>query len=237
MKEVLINGRWPLKLPDHRADRPQWPWWEATRLAAMNHFIKPGMRVYDIGSEEGDFPALIAKWIGPKGTIHLFEPNPKVWPNIRAIFEANNLDNQVYFVGFAGDKTTIKPQQPDWEKAGDPWPECAYGEVIGDHGFMNLSERPDIPTIKIDDGAIPPVHVITIDTEGSELRVLTGAAKTLQESQPIVFVSIHPEFMKDMYGDTKEDLLAFMASLGYNDTFLSADHEEHWLFHPERSFH
>jgi hypothetical protein len=59
---TLINGRWPLLLPDHRAARPSWGWWEATRLAAMHHFIQPGDVVYDVGAEEGDFPCLFSTW-------------------------------------------------------------------------------------------------------------------------------------------------------------------------------
>lgn len=236
MIPTKINGRWELLLPEHRHDRPQWPWWEATRLAAMHHFIKPGMNVYDIGAEEGDFPALYAKWIGKNGTIALWEPNPKVWPNIRAIFEANDLDNHIYFVGFAGDKNNLLPKKFKFE--GKDWPDCAYGEIIGDHGFMNLSERSDIPTMKIDETSeFYPPDIITIDTEGSELRVLHGAEETLKQYRPIVFVSIHPDFMREMYGDDEFALHQFMKNLGYHETFLTEDHEEHWLFHPERSFH
>lgn len=245
--KTLINGRWPLILPKHRADRPQWPWWEATRLAAMRHFIRENDVVFDIGAEEGDFPALFASW---GAQVVMFEPNPKVWPNIKYIFDENGLKPRACVAAFAGeddywpsdselfsgaDQLDIRNGSVEFKKS-DGWPDCADGELIGDHGFMNLSERPDIPRVRIDSVGIVP-QVITIDTEGSELRVLRGAEETLTKHRPIVFVSVHGEFMFEQYEDQEEDLHKFMKDRGYHGTFLTKDHEEHWLFHPERSFH
>lgn len=247
MIKTTINGRWDLLLPEHRHDRPSWPWWEATRLAAMHHFIKPGDVVYDIGAEEGDFPALYASW-GAK--VVLFEPNPKVWPNIRAIFEANNLEPYGYHVGFAGDRDYWPSDQMQPGAVVDmtrpyskpqrfkDWPECAYGEIIGDHGFMNLSERPDIITTKIDSFSNDKKpNIITIDTEGSELNVLEGAKETLVKYRPIVFVSVHAEFMKDMYDTSPSMIDHLFEEIGYHKTYLGSDHEDHIMYHPERSYH
>lgn len=239
---VQINGRrdWALILPAHRAARPEWPWWEATRLAAMWHHLAGGARkhqtevVYDIGSEEGDLPALWAKW---GCNVVAFEPNPRVWPNIKLIWEANDLEEwlRACFVGFAA--------QDDHGGGGlwisevdEPvrWPSYADGEVIGDHGFLNLSERPDVKRTTIDTVATltwPPT-AITIDVEGAELEVLKGATRTLAEHRPKVWVSIHPEFMADMYGQEAAEVHELMADHGYDEQFLTIDHEHHWMFLP-----
>ena len=51
---VHVNGRWPLWLPEHRAARPEWPWWEAARLSAMHHVLgQGGHTVWDVGAEIG----------------------------------------------------------------------------------------------------------------------------------------------------------------------------------------
>ena len=89
MREVTINGRWPVIMPDHRADRPEWSTgWEVERLHSMHLAIRPADTVYDIGTEEGDLSALLGTWCA---RLHMFEPNPRVWPNVRAIWEANSL--------------------------------------------------------------------------------------------------------------------------------------------------
>lgn len=231
---VLVNGRWELILPKHRADRPEWPWWEATRLAAMRTVIGPGSVVYDVGAEEGDFPALWASW---GASVVLAEPNPKVWPNIKLVWTANELpDPLLAWCGFLG-------AEPDGAvnvaALQGRWPLSASGPVIGDHGFCQLGERPDLPTTTLDvlvaSGLTPPT-VVTMDVEGSEHLVLSGAVETIREHGPEVFVSIHPEFALHHYGlrDAVEWHRGFFGSLGYEETFLAIDHEHHWWFRPRK---
>jgi FkbM family methyltransferase len=239
-RKVWINGRWPLLLPEHRAARPEWPWWEATRLAAMRTVIDDTSVVWDVGAEEGDFPALWASW---GARVVMAEPNPRVWPNIALIWRANELPDPLLcwsgFLGAETDAAATVPGVAEQALAGR-WPASADGPVIGDHGFCQLGERPDLPTTRIDwlveMGAAPPT-VLTMDVEGSELHVLRGAASTLLEHRPDVFVSIHPEFMEHHYGIVGgvASIRAFMRDHGYEEdrhVFLSIDHEHHWWFRP-----
>jgi FkbM family methyltransferase len=259
MREVVLNGRWPLILPEHRAARPEWSTgWEVERLASMHANLRPGMTVVDVGTEEGDISALIASWVSaieigimrdvvleptatgfgePLGGVILVEPNPRVWPNVKAIWEANDLPAPLEaFVGFCGDELRLHNQgrsHNNHRGIEGRWPACADGDVIGDHGFCNLSERPDIDSITLDALAgSRRVDAITMDTEGSELLVLRGAEETLRTDRPIVWVSVHPEFSVDMYDLTREDLLRHMRTLDYRCEQLAIDHEEHWLFWP-----
>ena len=227
---TMVNGRWPLYLPPHRAYRREWPWWEAARLAAMHHFVMPGDVVYDIGAEEGDFPALWATW---GCEVVAVEPNPKVWPNIRAVFEANGLSLLACWVGFAG-----APPEGWSGRAPAPttgWPLDAYGPVVHDHGFVTLWERDDLPRTTIDElaeSSPKPPTVITIDVEGGELQVLLGARETLAHRRPLVFVSLHPDFM-GAYDDDPVEVFDLMESLDYRPTFLAEDHEQHFMWTPK----
>lgn len=259
MVPTEINGRWTLLLPEHRAARPEWPWWEAGRLAAMHHVISGLVSdwqshvdagdephrdrpvVLDVGAEEGDFPALWSTW---GANVMLAEPNPRVWPNIAAIFTANDLVAPlVSWPGFLGNQPDDLTERTDHlEVLG--WPACADGPVIGDHGFCQLGERPDLPTATVDwlaghTGAIP--DVITMDVEGSELHVLRGAWQVLRgtwsDKRPHVFVSIHPEFMHHHYGieDGVAEVRSLMHRAGYDTdrhVFICDDHEQHWWFQP-----
>jgi FkbM family methyltransferase len=236
MQQVMVNGRWALWVPSHRANRPEWPWWEATRLAAMNHFIKTDDVVYDVGAEEGDFPALFAQW---GARVALIEPNPKVWPNIKAIFEANALEDMILgsFVGFASEKTESAGNGTLGEIIeGGEWPACADGAVIPDHGFRHLAEETDTtPQTTLDQIALllPSPDHITMDVEGSEMRVLKGAYNTIRAHRPHVWVSIHADAMRVLYGNDPQEITGFFRALDYEEVFLSYDHESHYVYIPK----
>lgn len=233
MVETTINGRWTLKLPEHRAVRPEWvTGWEVERIASMHdHLGGGGHTVYDIGAEEGDLPALWASW---GNDVVLFEPNNRVWPNPKAIFDSNDLTPLATFPGFAADHDGHRDLEHLGTRTTQLWPTSANGPLIGDHGFCNLCERPDIPRVRIDTvaGVVGPPDALTIDVEGAELRVLLGARNVLTRHRPLVWVSVHPQFMDDTHGDTPEQLYAYMDGLGYDRQLLAVDHEEHHLFTP-----
>ncbi len=104
-----INDRWELMLLPHRItfhrDRHQW---EAGRLAHCAERMTPGMVIYDVGAECGDFTALYRTWVGSAGAVVPVEPQPAYWPAIRAHWEANGGGApEAWFPGFAGEATTV----------------------------------------------------------------------------------------------------------------------------------
>lgn len=226
MKLARINDKWDILLPDHRADRPEWKWWERERLQSMNETVKPGDVVYYIGSEAGDLAGLLSMW-GAK--MVLFEPNNAVWPNAKAVWKANKLEDPLaIFYGFASDET----------KNGDglmsDWPSDADKAIIPNFGFKELvADDPEISQVKIDDlkGRIPPPDMITLDVEGAEWRVLRGAEQTLREYHPRIYLSLHHEFMHQNYGDMWFDLCDWIKDLGYRETVIgNQPHEGHILY-------
>jgi FkbM family methyltransferase len=237
MVRTEINGRWKLYLPKHRAERPEWgtaEGWERARLDSMATNLGAGDVIIDAGAEEGDMPALYAKW---GCDVVMVEPNPRVWPNIRAIFEANDLRDRIVgnYVGFVGDVTRTAKNDAPLAESPHIWPACAFGPVIGDHGFCQLNERPDISRIRIDDLSselnVRP-SALTIDVEGSEYEVLVGAERVMVEDRPLVWCSVHPSFLRDQYGHSYADVLSLVERYGYRYELLDQRHESHYLFIP-----
>lgn len=230
MRETLINGRWSLKLPEHRAVS-RWDWWEKERLAYAWAIMRHGDVVWDVGAEEGDMSALWASW---GAQVVMLEPSPKAWPFARRTFEANGLKPAGCFAGFASDVTDLHPDRQDVDAELDGvWPRCAFDEGVPEFGFRHLYEaRTSTPQIRLDDLEAPVPDVVTMDVEGGEYTVLLGAARILDEVRPIWLVSVHPEFLRDSYGHTSDDVLAHFGLHGYETQLLAVDHEYHYLAKP-----
>lgn len=232
---VLVNGEWEIMLPKHRADRPQWytkEGWERARLDSMNEHLDEGDVMYYVGAEEGEMPALCQMW-GAK--VWMAEPNPKVWPNIRAIWEANKLERPLgCFIGFASNVTEFEPKNLDFDSGfgRDLWPVAAHGEMISDHGFRELYQQADAtPQIRLDDLPWEPT-ALSIDVEGSEWRVLEGAVRILRESKPKIWLSGHDAFMQHQFGENLTALRSWITKFGYKETILDNQHEMHLFYEP-----
>lgn len=248
MQEGVINDRWPLWLPEDRvrfhAERPGW---EAERLASCFELMKPGMTVYDIGAECGDFTALYRSWVGVEGLVVPVEPQPAYWPSIRATLAyAGYGVAPPLFVGFASDETDLHP--PLLAAVGDEievdglsgWPRCAYGPIAPDFGFRHLAQQTDgTRQLKIDHMTAclqcAKPDAIVMDIEGAELRALRGALATLVCDRPLVWVSVHEPIMAEWYGHTIDDLERFMVEeCHYRGRVLgTSGGEDYWLFQPE----
>jgi FkbM family methyltransferase len=220
----MLNGKYKFNLPKHREKQWANPW-EPERLDALYANIKKGTVVYDIGSEEGDIPALMATW---GAEVVCVEPSPYYWPRIRDVFQMNDVVPAGVYQGFASDVTVERNQEM---KMG--WPIATFGESR--EGFRHLAqETATTDQITIDDlvkrlGVVP--DIINIDTEGSELNVLKGAREVLIKHKPDVLVSIHPEILKEWYHSTEEELYKYMEDLGYKRKHLATDHEIHTYFY------
>jgi FkbM family methyltransferase len=231
MVKAILNGEWEITIPKHRADRPEWyteNGWEKLRLKSMHDNLVDGDVVYYVGAEEGEMSALCQIW---GAEVVLFEPNPKVWSHMPAIWKANNLKNPLATIPcFASDENNslIRIYR-------DEFPPEAYQNIEAAHGFKELYlEGSMYGQVKIDDcvsfyGLKPPT-IITLDVEGSEFKVLRGAEEVLKQYKPKIWLSGHPEFMFHQWGLYLSELRGWIKQLGYTETILDYQHEVHLYY-------
>lgn len=258
-KTVAINGKYKIKMPEHRAARPEWytdAGWEKARLDSMHDHLGKGDVMYYVGAELGEMPALVQMW---GAELYLFEPNHRSWPVIKGVWQANKLERPLgLFAAFCGKDTELNPSSPDndmqaqyggqgWKLEDDKesenydWPHYATGEIIEAHGFSNLSEEADgLPVIAIDDvvsqinldtgaGTKPPT-AMAIDVEGAEFEVLKGAVNSIETFHPKIWLSLHPEFLIQQYGVYGNDVRQWLKERGYKEELLEYQHEVHLLY-------
>lgn len=236
MVETSVNGRWTISMPHYRAERDEWrTGWERERLDSMYANLGPGDVVFDVGTEEGELSGLYAQW--GCGLV-LVEPNEKVWPNVKAVWEANGFPMPLgWWTGFA--TNTDSPAGSSALGDGSVWPEAVANPMIRAHGFASLADKSEgaqRPHIRLDTlserlDVVPTA--ITIDVEGAEMLVLEGTAGLLDLARPLVWVSVHDEMIRYDYDYTSESVHQFMALHGYRMQLLAIDHECHWFYWPK----
>lgn len=232
MVKAVLNGEWEMYLPQHRAERPEWyteKGWEKPRLKSMHDGLGKGDVIYYVGAEEGEMSALCQIW---GAEVVLFEPNPKVWSHMPAIWKANNLDLPLACIpAFASDKVNNLARVYY-----NDFPPEANQIIEAAHGFKELYLEGDYyGQITIDacvyDYNIKPPTAITIDVEGSEWKVLGGAYHVLKNHKPKIWLSGHPEFMFHQYGKYLAELRHWLKEeFGYEETLLDYQHEAHLYY-------
>lgn len=237
-----LNGEFEMILPAHRAARPEWYTelgWEKKRLQSMHEKIGPDDGVLYVGAELGEMPALLAMW---GADVILVEPNFKSWPVIKETFDANGVKPYACVAAFASNKNQAATKRDNAIFNGtgqylrpDGWPHYVEAQIEEAHGFNSLHEEANShDQIRIDDylPLFPDFNLtaLTLDVEGAEWEVLRGAERTLYTKHPKIWLSLHPEFMFDQWGEYSHDLREWIKKIGYKETILDYQHEVHLLY-------
>jgi len=181
-------------------------------MLALRHLAKPGRVVLDVGAHHGLMSVVSALTVGPTGQVVAFEPNPLIQDLLRHHLAINRV-------------VAVKLE------------ECGVGDCEGRLPFYARSDAyawNSSFTRKFADaeGKIEPVQVpvttidayvertktipniIKIDTEGTEMKVLRGAQRTLQQHRPKVIQEINPS-STEAAGLRVADYLEYFKALNY----------------------
>eukprot|EP01062_Namystynia_karyoxenos_P070323 TRINITY_DN65711_c0_g1_i1.p1 TRINITY_DN65711_c0_g1~~TRINITY_DN65711_c0_g1_i1.p1 ORF type:complete len:513 (+),score=134.12 TRINITY_DN65711_c0_g1_i1:77-1615(+) len=94
-----------------------------------------------------------------------------------------------------------------------------------DRWYQTAFEKEDVFLAKLDDYVKERVHLLKLDCQGYELRVLRGATQLLVTKRVDVIRSEVDPRLLNAVGDTPADLFEFLHDLGY-DVFIVDDSEE-----------
>jgi len=161
-----------------------------------------GKVIYDIGAHICYHSLVFAKYVGDKGSVYAFEPNPVNVKRAEEILDLNlGLKSKITLFNAAlsdhTGKTTflstdnieggtstggfINEATPIWERS----------IYINKTGFTESQVKIDsIDNIIKNNTALPP-DILKIDVEGAEQLVLAGAIETLKKYRPKIIVEFH----------------------------------------------
>lgn len=153
-------------------------------LALLPAILSRGDTVIDVGANTGLYSLVAARAIGPEGTVISFEPNPQMLAALDLNVRRNGYGN-VRLRGFAA------------------------SDVCGESSFFENNAKPhtfslehhdqtarhfSVATLTIDVIAewerLTRVSLIKVDAEGSEDKVLAGAAAVIERDRPVIIAEI-----------------------------------------------
>ena len=146
--------------------------------------LKPGMTVFDIGSNVGYFTIFSALLIGSQGKVIAIEGDPTVAALVRDNAALNGLSNVTVIAGVASRANGTMPfgrgKASGWSglhaQFAEEWIE------VSAHTVDSLVEQ-----LKLD-----RMDFVKIDVECSEEEVISGIMQSLRHFAPAILVELHP---------------------------------------------
>ena len=209
---------WKNNLQTGRQDDPE--------IIVLTKLVKPGSKVFDIGTHFGRYSFSLSKLVGKDGIVYSFEPVDSTFKILNRLVDNLELHNVRLFNCALSDRSGF-----DWIET--PIDESGNWEVS--RSQLRSNRQPEKPShslkqkVKVDsiDHFLESQHIdkiefIKCDVEGAELMVFQGAEKLLHKHQPTVLCEIEHRHTHT-YGYTPEDLVSYMHKLGYKMYALQSD--------------
>ncbi len=220
-----------------------WSAFEPPLPSFVAHLMeREGGVLLDVGANTGLY-SLIATAAHPGARAIAFEPVPAIQALLRANIDLNGRADRVAVddaaVGEATGRATLHlpPAQLDGTIETSASLEPDFKEEI--------AERLEVRTSTLNDAwaahGSPPVTMVKIDVEGSEARVLRGAAALVAACRPVVSVEVLGrldsaplEEIRSALGYVDVTLAAEVAVVGRAAVAVQPDAPNHLLVPPER---
>jgi FkbM family methyltransferase len=180
-------------------------------LDILRRHARPGGIVFDVGAHLGYFTMTFARWVGPGGAVHAFEPDPRLFPRLRRHIEMNRLAwvaaNECGILDHIVDAHDFAlPDQLGWSSV-----------IPGAWGATNaVSVRMTTIDEYVAQHRIDPrdICLIKLDVEGAEPDALRGATATLRETAAAVLVE-HIPARATALGRDSDEVPALLRAEGF----------------------
>jgi FkbM family methyltransferase len=152
-------------------------------VGALLDVLMPDDGVFlDVGSNWGWFSLFLASRPGFKGKVHAFEPFPSTFADLVSTVAQAGLSDRIECHNVALS-----------DRIGDATMHLPYGVQSGGATLSEVSsgaapKGKGIKTVTLDSLNLEAAAVMKIDAEGSEFKVLTGAANFIPAHRPMIVI-------------------------------------------------
>lgn len=174
--------------------------WSQPEMDLLDSFINPSNIICDIGAYIGTHSIFFAKKVAPTGTVIAIEPQRSAFELLNANLALNSIVNTIAINAFASDKK---------EKVAVPLLNPYVKQNFGALRISRFKEGEIVSSITIDDLYLKNCHLIKIDTEENEDKIIKGAQKTIKKFKPILYVENNET-------EDAEKIIKAVIDLGYH---------------------
>lgn len=157
---------------------------------AVQHWVRPGMTVYDVGANIGYISLMLAKAVGAGGSVIAFEALPANVARLR-----QNTSGSPFGARIEVQHAAVVAQAGEVHFLVGP--SGGTGKAQGSAGRSNLAyqQQVSVPGISLDEFVYqqghPAPQVIKLDIEGGEVLALPGMRRLLRQAQPRLLMELH----------------------------------------------
>ncbi len=181
-------------------------WYDLPAALLLDHVLKPGNIILDVGANYGHFTMAAAAAVGPQGSVLAVEPNPVAYARLVCHVALNRLAQvSTAQVGLSNAEGELELFIPNINSGEASFAPSQYHNVRRvtcpvKTGDLLLSGR--------------AVDFIKIDVEGFELNVLQGLQDTLSHGTPLLLTEVVAQHLLRA-GTTVADLQVYLKARGY----------------------
>jgi len=183
--------------------------WELVESTLLARIIQPRWCVIDVGANVGYYSLLAAFRVGPDGEVWAFEPEPANFRLLAANVALNGCTQIALMQAAVGACRQTMPLRIAPTNLGDH--RLALGPMPAD-ARMSI----DVEVVSLDD-CVPDydVHVVKIDTQGTELEVLAGMRRLIARNRDrlLLLIELSPGLLADA-GRSVDDYATTLTALG-----------------------
>ena len=189
--------------------------YDPNSMVIINSLLPKDGVFIDVGASFGYFSIVATKAVGPNGRVIAIEPSSRDYNRLVDNVRINNLENIIstYRLAISDSSGTALLSIATEERS-------ALNTLGKQFSFSGVDEiaKENVDTIALDDfvvaNQINHVDVLKLDIEGSELKALHGAKKTIAKYHPAIMLGVNTNALKAS-GTDHDEIQKTLSELGY----------------------
>ena len=214
-KKIFFSEKYLLKKRLERAIKNCYE----PELVLLKDFILPATDSIDVGVYRGVYAYEMSKY---SQNVHAFELNPLIFTSLNKNIPKLKKNIKLYNFGLSNQntKTTLRipiRNESIQEENYEEFFEMGRATIHDKNKFSKFKSF-NVDVKKLDDIKFEnKISFLKIDVEGHEIKVIEGAAKTINKDRPTLLIEIEERHSKIKVTDT----INYINSLGYTSYYLN----------------